>query len=80
MISGTDWEGKFDLNQAWRTARLRHPEMLMPTQAIKNDDRRQEWCTHGNIIDWMEMAKNELVALGMLVDKTGTICEWLIMC
>ncbi len=44
--------------------------MLMPEKAVNNKDRRVDWLTYKNIIDWNQRAKEFLISCGM-----GTLPE-----
>ena len=44
-------------------------------QAKSNKDRRVEWLSYKNIIDWTTRAKAFLIDIGMAKDEPGIICE-----
>ena len=75
MTVGTEHEGTLDAAYTFRKARMQHPEMFNPVEAINDDDRRSEWMTFGNFNDWSDHSKLELLKLKMVLDKPGKISE-----
>ena len=73
LVAGTEHEGKFAHEYAWRKTRSMHPEAIQPSMAISHEDRRAEWVTNKNLNGWRDLAKKELVDIGMLLDEPGEI-------
>lgn len=73
LTSGTEWEDKINPNYTWRKTRTQHPEILNPVKAKKNEDRRVEWLSYGNIMKWTEHAREVLISIGMAKDEPGLI-------
>ncbi len=71
LIAGTNH--KFSADYAWRKTRQQHPDMLNSVKAKNHEDRRVEWLTYKNIIDWNKRAKKFLIDLGMVKDSPGLI-------
>lgn len=75
--TGTDHEGTFNHKYAVERARREHPALFQPVQAKNNDDRRVEWLTYKDINDWTDACKGELIKLGVVLDKSGHISEYI---
>ena len=73
LSSGTEWEDKLDPEYVWRKTRSSHPDILIPAKAKKNEDRRVEWLSYGNIMAWTARAKEFLISIGMAKDEPGLI-------
>ena len=73
ITMGTPHERKHTAAHIWKKTRLRHPEYIKPAQAVENEDRRVDWLTYKNIIDWNARAKKFLVDVGMGKDEPGVI-------
>ena len=71
LIAGTNHN--FSVDYAWRKTRMRHPEILNPVKAKNHEDRRVEWLTYKNIIEWNARAKKFLIDVGMAKDCPGMI-------
>ena len=78
LTVGTDWEGKFSSQYAWRATRTRHPEYLMPVGAKNTDDRRMDWLSFQSINSWTDAVKKHLIEIGMLSDQSGYISECIV--
>ena len=76
MKVGTEHEASMDAEYVFRKARASHPEVFTPVLAKNADDRRIEWMTYKNINDWTDMVKEELIRIGMVVEKPGLISKW----
>lgn len=72
---GTEWEGKFNDDYAWRKTRKDHPEILFPASAKNHEDLRADWLTYRNINDWIDFAKKFLIEIGFVKDEPGYICK-----
>lgn len=70
---GTVHENKFSASYLWRRTRKEHPRMLLPRKAINNEDRRVDWLTYKNIMDWNSRAKQFLISCGMCTPEQGLI-------
>ena len=70
---GTPHENKFSMEYLWRQNRIKHRKMIMPAKAINNEDRRVNWLTYKNIMDWNEKAKAVLISCGMCTEEKGLI-------
>jgi hypothetical protein len=77
LVTGTKWESAFSTEYCWRRTRSQYPEILNPVRAKINEDRRVEWLTYKNIIDWTAAAKKFLIAIGMAKDEPGIIRGYL---
>ena len=75
LVAGTAWENKFNLDYCWRRTRAKNPAILNPVKAKNNEDRRVEWLTYKNIMDWTACAKQFLVDIKMAKDEPGIIRE-----
>ena len=73
IVSGTEWENKFNTEYVWRKSRRLHPEILMPHSAKNNEDRRVDWMSYSNIMEWTARAKEFLISIGMAKDEPGMI-------
>ena len=73
LTLGTPHENKFSIEYLWRQTRIRHPKMIMPAKAINNEDRRVDWLTYHNIMDWNKKAKAFLISCGMCTEERGLI-------
>jgi len=73
LTLGTLHENKFSMEYLWRQTRMKHPKMIIPAKAINNEDRRVDWLTYKNIIDWNQKAKAFLVGCGMCTEEKGLI-------
>ncbi len=76
LIAGTNH--KFSVDYTWRKTRMAHPEILNPVKAKNHEDRRVEWLTYRNFIDWNARAKKFLVDIGMATDVPGMIHTFLL--
>ena len=76
LIAGTEYDGKVNTNYLFRKARKEHPVMFNPVKQINHEDRRADWLSYKNIMDWNDHAKKFLVAIGMAEDKPGTIRKY----
>ena len=70
---GTPLENKFSIDYLWRKTRVDHPGLILPAKAINNEDRRVDWLTYRNIIEWNERAKEFLIMIGMGTAEQGLI-------
>lgn len=77
LVAGTPWEDAFTLDWAYRTIMTKHPKITNPVKAKNHEDRRVDWLSYGNIIQWNKEAKKYLVAIGMAKGKPGFIRELL---
>jgi hypothetical protein len=77
LISGTSH--KFSAEYAWRKTRMKHQEILNPVKAKNHEDRRVEWLTFNNIMEWNARAKQFLVDIGMVNDCPGMIRKFLFL-
>ena len=76
MTVDTGHETSMDTEYVFKKARASHPEVFTPVLAKNDDDRQIEWMTYKNINDWTDMVKEELIRIGMVVDKPGLISKW----
>ena len=51
------------------------PEILNPVKAKVNEDRRVEWLSYKNIMEWTARAKEFLITIEMAKDEPGIIRE-----
>ena len=75
LVHGTEWDGAFNPEYAWRRVRTENPAILNSAQAKSHEDRRVDWLTFNNINLWTDTAKKYLIYLRMLEDKPGIICK-----
>jgi hypothetical protein len=73
LMDGTTHQNMHDDEYVWRLMRVRHAEIINPSQQLNSEDRRVEWLTYKNVIDWNKHAKEELLSLGMVSDKPGLL-------
>ena len=76
LTAGTEHEGKYSHGYALRKMRSNHPELVQPMEAISHENSRREWVTNKNLNGWRDLAKKELVDIGMLLDEPGEICKY----
>ena len=76
VIAGTKYEGKIDVEYLWRKTRLSHPEILNPVRAKNHENRRVDWLSYKNLMDWNKRAKKFLVDVGMAKDEPGLIRKY----
>ena len=76
LMANTNHKNKVMVDWIWRKMRLQHPELMNPVTAKNHEDRRVDWLTFKNIIDWNLRAKKFLVDIGMAEDKRGEICVY----
>ena len=77
LVAKTKWQGVFNTEYCWRKTRKNHPEILNPVKAKVNEDRRVEWLSCRNIMDWTARVKEFLISIGMAKDEPGIIHECL---
>ena len=75
MTAGTKHKGSFSHKYAVRKARQDNQTVFMPVQAINDDNCRVEWLTYKHINDWNDVVKQELIKLGVVLDKPGHISK-----
>ena len=78
LVANNKWEGVFSTEYCWRKARKNHPEIMNPVKAKVNEDRRVEWLSYKNVMDWTARAKEFLITIGMAKDEPGEIREYLL--
>ncbi len=78
LVAKTIWQGAFSTEYCWRKTRKNHPEILNPFKAKVNEDRRVEWLSYKNIMDWTAQVKEFLISIGMAKDEPGIIRECLL--
>ncbi len=78
LVAKTKRQGVFNSKYCWRKTQKNHPEILNPVKAKVNKDRRVEWLTYKNIMDWTARAKEFLISIGMAKDEPGIIHECLL--
>jgi hypothetical protein len=52
LVAKTKWQGVFNTKYCWQKTQKNHPKILSPVKAKVNEDRRVEWLTYKNIMDW----------------------------
>ena len=75
LVANTKWQNVFSTEYCWRKTRKNHPEILNPVKAKVNEDRRVEWLSYKNIMEWTARAKDFLISIGMAKDEPGIIRE-----
>ncbi len=80
ILMDTPHEGKHTAAHIWKKMWLGHPECIKPAQAVENKDRRVDWLTYKNIIDWNARDKIFLIDVGMGKDELGVIHVCLLLC
>ena len=78
LVANNKWEGVFSTEYCWRKARKNHPEIMNPVKAKVNEDRRVEWLSYKNVMDWTARVKEFLISIGMAKDEPGEIREYLL--
>ena len=73
LVAGNKWENAFSLEYVYRVIRTSHPEVMNPQMAKNHEDRRVDWLSYRNILQWNEEAKKYLIAIGMAKDEPGFI-------
>ena len=73
LVVGTKWEGSFRHKYLQRAARSKYPEIMNPVRAKNHEDRRVDWLSYKNIVDWTERAKDYLIGIDMLSPEPGFI-------
>ncbi len=73
LVTNTKWQGSFNKEYFWRKTRTSHPEIMNPVKAKINEDRRVDWLSYANIMDWTRHAKTFLISIGMAKDEPGII-------
>ena len=76
LVAGSVHEDKTNIDYLWRFTRSLHPEILIPVTAKNHEDRRVDWLSYKNIVDWNLRAKKFLVDIGMAEDSPGIIREY----
>ncbi len=59
---------------------MHHPEIMNPVKAKNHEDRRVDWLTYKNIMEWNARAKKFLIDIGMAVDEPGIIRSYYFFC
>ena len=80
VLAGTEHDGKINVDYLWRKTRQHHPEILNPVRAKNHENRRVDWLTYKNLIDWNKRAKQFLIEIGMADDQPGIVCEYFFAC
>ena len=80
VLAGTEHDGKINVDYLWRKTRQHHPEILNPVRAKNHENRRVDWLTYKNLIDWNKRAKQFLIEIGMAADQPGIIREYFFAC
>jgi hypothetical protein len=75
LLADTTHEAKINVNYLWRKTRESHPEILNPVKAKNHENRRVDWLSYKNLIDWNKRAKQFLLDMEMAEDVPGTIRE-----
>ena len=73
VIAGTKYDGRIDVEYLWRKTREKHPEILNPVREKNHENRRVDWLSYKNLMDWNKCAKKFLVDVGMAKDERGLI-------
>ena len=76
VLAGTEHEGKMDIDYIWRKTREKHPEIINPVRAKNHENRRVDWLSYKNLIQWNKRAKEFLINMGMAKDESGLIREY----
>ena len=80
VIAGTKYDGRIDVEYLWRKTREKHPEIINPVRAKNHENRRVDWLSYKNLMDWNKRAKKFLVDVGMAKDERGLIREYRVCC
>jgi hypothetical protein len=73
LTMGTVYDSVFDVEYVWRVTRERHGNIINPEKQVNNEDRRNDWLTWQNVVNWNRNVKNDLVMMGMGLDKQSRI-------
>ena len=68
-VLGTQYEGRFKMESAWRKLRKTHPEKLQAANVATGEDARLRWTTYNNLQKWFDDAKLDLIASGLVSDN-----------
>ncbi len=77
LTDGSDWEGKFTADYAWRQVQLKHPCIFAWVKAKGHKDMRAEWVTAQNINNWFDGGKEFLIRHDLVKNEPGYICKYL---
>jgi hypothetical protein len=75
LLADTTHKAKINVDYLWRKTRESHPEILNPVKAKNDENRRVDWLSCKNLIDWNNRAKQFLLDMEMAEDVPGTIRE-----
>lgn len=76
LTMGTVYDSVFDVEYVWRVTRERHGNIINPEKQVNNEDRRNDWLTWQNVVNWNRNVKNDLVKMGMGLDKQSRIRKY----
>jgi hypothetical protein len=65
LPAGANHEGEMDVEYVWRKTRESHPKNINPVRAKNHKNRRVEWLSYKNLMEWNVHAKEFLVNMGM---------------
>ena len=68
-VLGTQYEGKFEMESAWRKLHKTHPEKLQAANVATGEDACLRWTTYNNLQKWFDDAKLDLIASGLVSDN-----------
>ena len=68
-IIDNKFEGQFSPLYVWEKLRRTFPESIVPKNRLTHEDRRAEWLTYQNVINWIDGFKKLLVDLGFVKDE-----------
>jgi hypothetical protein len=69
-VLGTQYEGTFKLQSAWKKLRKKHPDKLQAANVATGEDARLRWTTYNNLQKWFDDAKIDLLASGLVLDQS----------
>ena len=73
LVMKTKWEGTFSHEYLFNAARAKYPEIMNPVTAKSHEDRRVDWLSYKNIMDWTNRARDYLINIDMLSPEPGYI-------
>ena len=75
LLADTTHKAKINVDYLWRKTRESHPEILNPVKAKNDENRRVDWLSYKNLVDWNKRAKQFLLDMEMAEEVPGTIRE-----
>ena len=68
-VQGTEFDGAFKIESAFRKLLREFPAQLQPANKMSVDDARAQWTTFDNLQQWFVDAKKDLIETGLVIDE-----------